>query len=292
MSTHPEFESLHPAHPYGRREFLVTSLGAGFAVAVQPVMAQTAIVTDTAGLLAGEVRVPVGAEQLVAYRAVPADAAKASVVLVVSEIFGVHEYIRDVCRRLAKLGYFAIAPELFARQGDPRQISSIPDILSTIVAKTPDRQVMADLDACLGWAVAQGADTGRLAITGFCWGGRIAWLYAAHQPQLKAAVAWYGRLVGQVGEMMPTHPVDSVDHLKAPVLGLYGGIDPGIPLETVERMAGLLKASTNPLARAARIHLYDQAPHAFHADYRPSYRKTEAADGWRRMLEWFRQHGV
>ena len=286
MQSEPEFDSLVPAQSFDRRRFLVTSLGAGFALAVQPVMAQTAIRTDDTGLLAGEVKVPVKDGEMVAYRAVPKGAAKPPVILVVSEIFGAHEYIRDVCRRLAKLGYCAIAPELFARQGDPRQISSVADILAKITSKTPDAQVMSDLDATAAWAAKQGADTDRLGITGFCWGGRIAWLYCAHNPQVKAGVAWYGRLVGEVNEITPRHPINIVGELKAPVLGLYGGLDTGIPLETVEKMEMALKQGS-AAARLSEIHVYDNAPHAFHADYRPSFSKAEAEDGWKRMLAWF-----
>ncbi|HEX9194415.1 MAG TPA: dienelactone hydrolase family protein [Azonexus sp.] len=286
MTTDPEFESLVPAQSFNRRNFLVTSLGAGFALAVQPVMAQTAIRTDDVGLLAGEVKVAVKDGEMVAYRATPKGAARPPVILVVSEIFGAHEYIRDVCRRLAKLGYFAVAPELFARQGDPRQISSVADILAKITSKTPDAQVMSDLDATAAWAAKQGADTDRLGITGFCWGGRITWLYCAHNPQIKAGVAWYGRLVGEVNEITPRHPINIVGELKAPVLGLYGGIDTGIPLETVEKMEMALKEGS-AAARLSEIHIYDNAPHAFHADYRPSFSKAEAEDGWKRMLAWF-----
>jgi carboxymethylenebutenolidase len=249
-------------------------------------MAQTAVVTDDTGLLAGEVKVPVKDGEMLAYRAVPKGVSKPPVVLVVSEIFGVHEHIRDVCRRLAHLGYCAMAPELFARLGDPRQMSSIPDILAKIVNKTPDAQVMSDLDATVAWAASKGADTKRLAITGFCWGGRITWLYCAHNPQVKAGVAWYGRLVGEANEITPRHPVDIADKLLAPVLGLYGGLDTGIPLETVEAMENALK-SGSAAARRSEIHVYDNAPHAFHADYRPSFRKEEAANGWRRMQAWF-----
>lgn len=291
MNTNPELDSLLPPRSFDRRSFLVTSLGAGFALAVQPVMAQTAIKTDDSGLIAGEIRVPVKDGEMVAYRAVPKDVTKAPVVLVVSEIFGVHEYIKDVCRRLAKAGYCAIAPELFARLGDPRTIDSIPEIQSRIVSKTPDTQVMSDLDACVAWATSKGADTNRLAITGFCWGGRISWLYSAHNPQLKAAVAWYGRLVGTASDITPKQPMDLVGQLMAPVLGLYGGLDAGIPLETVEAMEKALKQGSTA-AKASEIHVYDNAPHAFHADYRPSYRKEEAEDGWQRMLAWFRKSGV
>ena len=206
MTPDPEFESLVPAQSFDRRSFLVTSLGAGFALAMQPVMAQTVIQTDTTGLLAGEVKVPVKDGEMVAYRATPAGKAKPPVVLVISEIFGVHEYIKDTCRRLAKLGYCAIAPELFARQGDPRNFTSIPELQDKIISRTPDAQVMSDLDATVAWAAKQGGDTNRLAITGFCWGGRITWLYCAHNPQVKAGVAWYGRLVGTVNEFTPRHP--------------------------------------------------------------------------------------
>ena len=291
MSTNPDFDSLVPAQAYDRRTFLVTTLGVGFAMATQPVMAQTAIKTDDTGLLAGEIKVPVVEGEMVAYRAAPLGVTRPPVVLVVSEIFGAHEYIRDICRRLAKQGYFAVAPDLFARQGDPRQIASIPEILEKITSKTPDAQVLSDLDACVVWAAQQGADTTRLAVTGFCWGGRIAWLYAAHNPGIKAAVAWYGKLVGPANGMTPKHPAELVGQLKAPVLGLYGGLDTGIPLDTVDAMEKALQQGSLA-ARASEIHVYDNAPHAFHADYRPSYRKAEAEDGWQRMLAWFRKNGV
>lgn len=291
MEIEPEFDSLVPAQSFDRRSFIVTSLGAGFAVATQSALAQTAIKTDDAGLVAGEIKVPVKDGDMVAYRAVPSGQARPPVVLVVSEIFGAHEYIRDICRRLAKLGYCAIAPELFARQGDPQQIASIPEIQARITSKTPDAQVLSDLDACVAWAAGKGADTSRLAITGFCWGGRIAWLYSAHNPGVKAGAAWYGRLVGAASEMTPKQPIDLTGQLKAPVLGLYGGLDAGIPLETIAAMEKALKQGSSA-AQASEIHVYDNAPHAFHADYRPSYRKEEAEDGWKRMLAWFRKNGV
>lgn len=291
MSDTAEFDSLVPAQGFSRRDFLVTSLGAGFALATQPVAAQTAIHTDAAGLREGEVRIAVGSGDMVAYRAAPAGLEKPPVVLLVSEIFGVHEYIRDTARRLAKLGYFVVAPELFARQGDPRKIDSVAEIIDKISSKTPDAEVMQDLDASVAWAAGQGADTARLAITGFCWGGRITWLYCAHTPEVKAGVAWYGRLVSPVNAYNPRHPIDLVGELKVPVLGLYGGVDTGIPIDTIDAMEAALK-NGSPAAKASQIHLYDNAPHAFHADYRPSYRKEEAEDGWRRMLEWFRRNGV
>lgn len=283
-----DFNGLVPEVPFNRRGFLVTALGAGFALAVQPVMAQTAIATDTQGLAAGEIKVKTADGEMVAYRAQPASGSNFPVILVVSEIFGVHEYIADTCRRLAKLGYQAIAPELFARHGDPRKLTNIQEILTNIVAKVPDAQVMSDLDACVAWAKVSGGDTARLGITGFCWGGRIVWLYAAHNPQLKAGVAWYGRLVGQASALTPKQPTDLAGNLKAPVLGLYGGADAGIPLDTVWNMQDKLKAAGGK----SMIHVYDDAPHAFHADYRPSYRKEVAEDGWKRMREWFGKNGV
>ena len=288
-----EFQSLVPdTPPLSRRGFLVTALGAGFALAVQPVRADTAVITDSDGLLAGDIQVPTPDGQMPAYRAQPAQGSGFPVVLVVQEIFGVHEYIKDVCRRLAKRGYQAIAPELYARQGDPRQYSAIPDILAKVVSKVPDSQVMADLDACVAWAGSHGGDPRRLAVSGFCWGGRITWLYAAHQPKVKAGVAWYGRLTSQTSAMTPKHPIDLAGQLHGPVLGLYGGQDTGIPLDTVDKMKSALAGSENPASRGSTIHVYPDAPHAFHADYRPSYRKDAAVDGWQRMAEWLKAHGV
>ena len=293
MTDNADFDSLvPPALPLNRRGFMVTALGAGFALAVQPVMAQTAITTPTDGLLAGEISVPTADGAMPAYRAQPAKGGDFPVILVVQEIFGVHEHIKDICRRLARLGYQAIAPELYARQGDPRQYSAIPDILAKVVSKVPDSQVMRDLDACVAWARNNGGDSARLGITGFCWGGRITWLYAAHNPGVKAGVAWYGRLVGAAGEMTPKHPLDIAGELKAPVLGLYGGLDQGIPLDTVDKMRAALAAAGNQASQSSSIHVYDNAPHAFNADYRTSYRKEEADDGWRRMQLWFTQYGV
>src|SRR5690349_4900624 len=219
--------------PFTRREFLVTALAVGFAAAVRPTPAEAVITTDTDGLSAGEIKVAAAGGEMPAYQARPAKGATFPVVLVVEEIFGVHEHIQDVCRRFAKQGYFAIAPELFARQGDPTKLTDPKQIVETIVAKTPDAQVMADLDATVAFASAADADTGKLGITGFCWGGRITWLYAAHQPKLKAGVAWYGRLDGARNELQPQYPLDLAATLKAPVLGLYGGKDDGIPLDQV-----------------------------------------------------------
>jgi carboxymethylenebutenolidase len=271
-----------------RRGFVVSALATGFALAVRPVSAAT-LATDSEGLTTGEVQVRTSDGSIPAYRAMPAKDGPFPVVLVVQEIFGVHEYIKDVCRRLAKLGYLAVAPELYARQGDVSKLSDINQIRTKVVSKVPDAQVMADLDATAAWAKQSGAgNIGKLGITGFCWGGRIVWLYAAHSSQLKAGVAWYGRLAGEPSELQPRHPLDIVGSLKAPVLGLYGGSDEGIPLETIERMQKALKAAGQP----SEIIVYPDTPHGFHADYRPSYRKEQAEDGWRRLQAWFKRHGV
>ena len=280
----------HAADGASRRTALHLMLGAGYAAAAAPVMAQTAIQTPAQGLVAGMVQIDVGGFQMPAYRAAPAGRSSLPVVLVVQEIFGVHEYIADVCRRLAHAGYLAIAPALYARQGDPAQYTEVARLLSELVAKVPDAQVLGDLDATVRWAGAHGGDLARVGITGFCWGGRITWLYAAHGP-VKAGVAWYGRLVGQASELTPKHPVEIAPILKAPVLGLYGEKDTGIPLDTVDKMKAAL-SSGSPQAKASEFVVYPEAPHAFHADYRPSYRKEAAEDGWKRALAWFKTHGV
>jgi carboxymethylenebutenolidase len=286
-----EVESLHPASDdASRRGFLKATLGTGFAAAVMPITAQTVIKTDTEGLTAGEVQLKVGDTVVPVYRAQPAGKTKLPVVLVVSEIFGVHEHIADVARRFAKQGYLALAPELFVRQGDPSKYGTIQELVTNVIAKVPDAQVMGDLDAVVAWAQANGGDTSRLGVTGFCWGGRITWLYAAHA-KVKAGVAWYGRLVGQQTELTPKHPVDVVGQLNGPVLGLYGGKDEGIPLDTVEKMKAALAAGS-AAAKKSEFVVYPDAPHAFHADYRPSYRKEAAEDGWKRCLAWFKANGV
>jgi len=286
-----ELDSLTPSRDFSRRDFVRTSVGSGFAVAVLPVMAQTVVKTDTDGLIAGEVTIPVGDFKLPAYRAAPAGKPNAPVVLVISEIFGVHEYIADVARRFAKAGYFAIAPEMFVRQGDAAAYGEIAKLVAEVISKVPDAQVMSDLDATLVWAKGQGADTTKTAVTGFCWGGRITWLYSAHNPAIKAGVAWYGRLVGAASALQPVHPVDVVGKLHAPVLGLYGGQDAGIPLDTVDRMKAAL-AGGSAAAKKSEFMVYADAPHAFHADYRPSFRKDAADDGWKRCLAWFKANGV
>lgn len=285
-----DVDSLAPGRDFNRRDFVRTTVGSGFAAAVLPVTAQT-IKTDAQGLEVGEVTVPVGDFKMPAYRAQPAGAKNPPVILVISEIFGVHEHIADVARRFAKQGYLAIAPELFVRQGDAGSYGEIAKLQAEVIMKVPDEQVMRDLDACVAWAKGQGGDTARLGITGFCWGGRITWLYAAHNPGLKAGVAWYGRLVGNSVPLQPHHPVDLAGQLHAPVLGLYGGQDQGIPLDTVDKMKAAL-AQGSAAARRSEFHVYPEAPHAFHADYRPSYRKEAADDGWKRCLAWFRAQGV
>lgn len=271
---------------FTRRRFIVSVLATGFALAVRPISAET-ITTESAGLTAGEVKIPVADGEVPAYFAHPTRGEKFPIVLVVQEIFGVHEHIRDICRRLAKLGYLAVAPELFSRQGDVSMMSEIDEIISKVVSKVPDAQVMSDLDATVDWArVAGKGDTGRLGITGFCWGGRIAWLYCAHNPKVRAGVAWYGKLEGSTNELQPKHPLDLVSSIKCPVLGLYGGADQGIPQDSVERMRDALKSAGSQ----SKIVVYPDTPHAFFADYRPSYRKDAAADGWKRLQAWFGMH--
>ena len=257
----------------------------GFAAAVQPV-ATTTIHTDDAGLEAGDARIPVRDGEMSAYCAKPAGGKNLPIVLLVHEIWSVHEYFKDVARRLAKLGYLAVTPDLYQRQGD---VTNLPiEEIRKVVATVPDAQVMDDLDATARWAAANGGDAGRMGITGFCWGGRITWLYCAHNPDLAAGVAWYGPVVKPETELQPRHPIDVAAELKCPVLGLYGAEDAGIPNDTVERMRAALKAAGS----ASEIVLYPGMPHAFHADYRPSFRRDAAEDGWRRMLDWFRRHGV
>ncbi len=271
-----------------RRGFVVTSLAAGYALAVQPVSAQT-ITTDTKGLKAGEVKIKVADGEIPAYRALPEGAGPFPVILVVQEIFGVHEHIKDICRRLAKLGYLAIAPELYARQGDVSKIEDFREIINKVVSKVPDAQVMSDLDATVAWAKETGkADVAKLGMTGFCWGGRIVWMYAAHNPDLKAGAAWYGRLTGDADELHPKHPLDIAASIKAPILGLYGAADRSIPVESVEKMRAALKDA----GRTTEIIVYPDTQHGFFADYRPFFHKANAEDGWKRMLDWFKKYGV
>lgn len=279
--------SLSPRMDLTRRAMIVTSLATGFALAVQPVSAQT-ITTGTEALTAGEVKIPTADGEIPGYRAMPASGGPFPVVLVVQEIFGVHEHIKDICRRFAKLGYFAVAAELFARQGDVSKISDIKDILP-IVTQVPDAQVMSDLDATVAWAKSTGkGDSTHLGITGFCWGGRIVWLYAAHNPRLHAGVAWYGPLNRNATALQPQHPLNIAGEIKAPVLGLYAGQDQGISASDIEKMREALKRARVK----TQIIVYPDAQHGFNADYRPSYNAAGARDGWQRMLAWFNAHGV
>ena len=285
------FDSLLPPLRLDRRGFLATTAAAGFSLAAGPVAAQTAIATDAKGLVAGKVEIPTSDGKIPAYRAAPEGKKNLPTILVVQEIFGVHEYIQDVCRRLAHLGYLAIAPKLYVRQGDPSKYTEIPKLQAEVVSKVPDKQVTADLDATAAWAAAHGGNPDRLGIVGFCWGGRQVWLYAAHNPKLKAGAAWYGQLAGDPSELKPKPALAIVNDLKAPVLGAYGGKDAGISQTDVDLMRVEL-AKGSAAAKASRIDIYPEAGHAFHADYRPSYRKAEAEQAWTRMLDWFKQNGL
>lgn len=295
MQLDAEVECLVPGRNFDRRGFMKTALGSAFAAAVLPVSAQT-IKTDFNGLTAGEVTVPVGDFKMPAYRAQPVaqpeGKTKLPVVIVVSEIFGVHEYIADVCRRFAKLGYLAIAPELFVRQGDPRAYGTVQEAVANVVSKVPDAQVAGDLDATIAWAKENGGDAARIGITGFCWGGRQVWLAAERNPDIKAAVVWYGPLKGSATPLQPGAPIDQVSDLKAPVLGLYGAKDTVITEDARDALKEALAKSKNPKARASRIIVYPNSGHAFHTDYRPSYVKADAEDGWKKCLAWFKDHGV
>ncbi len=289
MDTHaPELRRMTPHPRLTRRGFVMTSLASGFALAAGPVSAQT-ITTDTNGLEAGEVKVPTADGEMAAYRAMPEKGGPFATVLVVQEIFGVHEHIKDLCRRLAKAGYYAIAPELYARQGDPAQYTDIQKLVADIVSKVPDYEVLGDLDATVIYAKGTGkADTKRLGITGFCWGGRPVWLYAAHNPGLKAAVSWYGPIDRPRTDLQPKYPIDLAADLKCPVLGLYGALDKGISVESVNRMADACKAA----GKTCEFKIYPDAGHAFNADYRPSYVEADAKDAWGLMLAWFKKYGV
>ena len=282
-----EIRSLVAKSRFDRRDFLTTSLIAGFTLATGPVNAQSVITTDTTGIIAGEVKIPVEGGEIPAYRAMPAQGGPFPDALVVQEIFGVHEHIKDICRRFAKIGYLAVAPELYARHTDVTKLNDM-DTARAAMGKIPDKEVMSDLDRTLVWAKENKGDPSRAGITGFCWGGRVVWQYAAHNPQLKAGVAWYGVLTGPKTENRTAHPLDIVQDLKAPVLGLYGGQDTGIPNADVEKMKEALKAANKP----SEIVVYPDAPHGFHADYRPSYRKEAAEDGWKRLQDWFKKHGA
>jgi carboxymethylenebutenolidase len=278
---------LHDGVP--RRDFLKVALGTGFAAAALPVVAQNVVKTDTEGLTAGTVSVTVNGTAVPVYRAQPAGKTGLPVILVISEIFGVHEHIADVARRFAKLGYLALAPDLFVRQGDATKAPSQAELMKNIVGKTPDTEVLADLDAVVAWAKANGGNTDKLGVTGFCWGGRQTWLYTAHNPNVKAGVAWYGRVVGDKTPINPVQPIDVADKIKAPVLGLYGAKDTGIPVESLDKLKAALAAAGN--TKSAFV-VYPNSGHAFHADYRPSYNEADAKDGFARAIAWFKANGV
>lgn len=283
----PELEVMLPQTTWSRRGFVMTSLASGFALAAGPVSAET-ITTDATDLVAGEVKVPTADGDMPAYRAMPEAGGPFATVLVIQEVFGVHEHIKDLCRRFAKLGYFAIAPALYARQGDPAKYTEIPKLISEIVVKVPTDEVMSDLDAAVVYARSTGkADTKRLGVTGFCWGGFGTWMYAAHNPALKAAVPWYGS-DRKISTLQPQNPVDIAGEVKCPVLAFYGGQDKSIPPETIEKRQAACKAA----GKSCEYKLYADAPHGFNADYRPSYRAEDAKDAWQRMLAFFKQHGV
>ncbi len=277
-----------PASGFTRRGFLVTTLASGFALASSPVLAQ-AIKTDSKGLVAGAVEIAVTDGKIPAYRARPAKKGHYPVVLVIQEIFGVHEHIQDVCRRFAKLGYCAVAPEMFARQGDVSKMTDIGQILQQVVSKVPDAQVMSDLDATVAWAgKSEGADTARVGIVGFCWGGRTTWLYAAHNAKVKAGVAYYGLLGGMKSDIKPQDPLDIATTLKVPVLGLYAAGDAYIPLPQVDQMQkDLVKSGSG-----SKIIVFPGVDHGFHADYRPTYDATAAQYAWKLTRDWFKEHGA
>ena len=294
-----DFDALLPGQSTeagaSRRTALKAALGVGYAAAAMPLMAQTAIKTSSEGLNTGEIMYEVNGFKVPAFFAAPAGKTNLPVVLVIHEIFGVHEYIADTARRFAREGYLAIAPELFARQGDPGAYSEMAKLQAEVVSKTPDAQVMADLDGAVNWAGQHGGNIQKVAINGFCWGGRITWLYAQQSSKVKAGVAWYGRMVGEPSAINPIHPLALAPTQKAPVLGLYGGQDSGIPLETVNQMKAALAAAGsagNAAAKASEFVVYPGVGHAFHADYRPSYRAEAAQDGFKRALAWFKSQGV
>jgi len=286
MNDVPETTGLH-RYPLARRGVVMTSLISGFTLATTRVEAH-AIKTDTAGIEAAEVQIPAKDGQIPAYYARPASGTGFPVVLVNEEIFGIHEYLKDVCRRLAKAGYLAVAPEIYARQGDLSKMTDIPQMVREVIAKKPDAELFSDLDATLAWAAANKGSATAVAETGFCRGGRTTWLYATQNPALKAAVAWYGTIKGNPSEIQPKTVLDVADQLKCPLLGLYGGKDTGIAVADVQAAADKAKAA----GKTVEIVVYPDAPHGFHADYRPSYRQADAEDGWKRMLAWFAKYGA
>ena len=280
-----DLNSLVPDVRVDRRGFIAGCLAAGFAVTAEPVLGQ-AIMTPMDGLVGGDTKIG----DIPAYYAVRKGADKRPVVLVVAEIWGNHEHIKDVVRRLGKAGYFAVANDPYFRLGELWKLTDIKEVVAQD-AKLSDEQAFKDLDAVVAWAERHPrANTTKLGITGFCRGGRTVWMYTAHNRKIDAGVAWYGQVIGNPTPERPQWPIDLTDKIDRPVLGLYGGADQGIPLNHVERMRAGLKAFGHD--KRSQIHVYEDAPHAFHADYRPSFRKDEAEDGWKRMLAWFKKHGV
>ena len=273
--------------PLARRGFVMTSLITGFTLATERVEAQ-AVHTDSDGLVQGEMQVPVEGGQLPGYFARPQGAGPFPTVIVIEEIFGIHEYIKDTCRRLAKLGYCAVTVELYARLGDLSKMTDAGAIVRDVISKAPDATVLSDLDALANWAASNGGDPNRLGVTGFCRGGRGAWMYDAHNPRLKAAVAWYGPIGGTPTAIQPQTVMDFAGELRCPLLGLYGAKDPGILPADVQAAAAKARAA----GATVEIVVYPDAGHGFHADYRPTYVRDAALDGWDRMLAWFRKYGV
>jgi carboxymethylenebutenolidase len=249
----------------------------------------TVINTSPQGLTHGLIDLPVKGGTVKAYYAVPEGKSEVPVVLVVQEIFGIHEHIQDVCRRVAKEGYFALAINLYEREGDASAYTDVPKLLAEVVAKVPDEQVMADLDAGVAWAAQHGGDPARVGITGFCWGGRITWMYTAHSDKVKAGVAWYGKLTAGHGPLIKRNAIDVINELHGPVLGLYGAQDSSIPVADIEKMKTRL-AQGNASAKASEFVVYPDSGHAFMADYRPSYNEADAKDGWKRMVAWFAEY--
>jgi carboxymethylenebutenolidase len=285
-----DFEGMANTAPdLSRRGFFMTAsaaTAAGYTLLAGPVRADV-ITTDTSGLNVGEAKVKVAEGEMPVYFARPANVANPPIILVAMEIFGLHEYIRDVARRLAKLGAFAIAPDYYFRKGDLTKITEFKDLMPLVNAKA-DSELFADLDATVAWAKSQGGDAERLGIMGFCRGGRNVWLYSTHNPNLKAGVAFYGTLADAHSEAMPKNALDLAAEVKAPVLGLYGAADTGLSVEQVEKMKAELQAA----GKTAEFKIYPDAPHGFHADYRPSYRKEAAEDGWLQMQAWFKKYKV
>jgi carboxymethylenebutenolidase len=282
----PELNSLLPDVQVDRRGFVAACIAAGFAVTAEPILAQ-AIKTPMDGLEGGDIKIG----EIPAYYAVPKGGGKRPVVLVVAEVFGLHEHIKDVVRRVAKEGYFGIANEPYFRQGELWKLDDLKQVIAG-ANQLSDEQAFQDLDATLAWAgKSPRANIGKLGVTGFCRGGRMVWMETAHEKRVKAGVAWYGSL-GPAEPAIKATPFDIVDKLNAPVLGLYGGADQGIPVEQVEKLRAALKNSEDKNAQRSQIHIYPDTPHGFNADYRPSYRKEQAQDGWKRMLAWFKQLGV